>query len=201
MTPSSRRVVAVLGCATLAAGQLCGATALTAALSCYSAFVMCGVANQTVWVQPAAPAPAYLAYCADQGWTLAVKVNGSSPLLSYFSGFWTNGSAFNSDSTSMTPGDAVLQPFLDTPFQMVRLWMTIPYYAFGSTLDLPLASNGSLRALMQAAEPNSVNTTVALQAWFKLVPGGASRQGNCNRQGLNVGAGGVLGVPSFVQWW
>lgn len=198
---ASCRVVALLVFARVASGQLCGFTALTPALSCLSAFVLCGVVNQTAWVQPAAPAPAYLAYCADQGWTLAVKVNGSSTLLSYFSGFWTNGSVLNAGSTSMAPGNAVMQSFLDTPFQRVRLWMAIPSFSIGSTLDLPLASNGSLRELMSTSGPNSVNTTVALQEWYNLVPGGASRQPNCNRQGLNVGAGGVLGVPSFTQWW
>jgi hypothetical protein len=191
----------LFACELPAAAQFCGLTAVTPALSCRSAFTLCGIVNRTVWVQPSSSFPPYVAYCADGGWALAVKVNGSSLMLSYFSGFWTNGSVLNANSTNMEPGDAILQPFIDTPFEAVRLWMAIPNVAFGSTLDLPLSSRLSLRELISASGPNTVNTSVALTSWSRLVPGGASRQGFCNRQGLNVGAGGTLGVPTFNSWW
>jgi hypothetical protein len=182
---------------------LCGSSIAAPAKSCLSAFQICGIVNQTAWVQPAPPSPPYLAYCADSGWTLAVKSLSTSTQLAYSSNFWTNGSLLNSASTDLLPGNAVLQPFLDTPFQMLRVWMRIPSAGFGAPVDLSLGQtpNATLQSLFASSAINAVNSSAALQSWYDLVPGGATRQPNCNRQGLNVGAGGPTGFVNFTWFW
>lgn len=69
----------------------------TPALSCAHALAACGHANARLWLAPPANAIAapYEALCADAGWVLALRVDGSAGTFAYSSAAWTSPALLN----------------------------------------------------------------------------------------------------------
>ena len=162
-----------------------GSSAATAAAHCGHARAACGFSNATFWLaSPVGGAP-YRAYCAGDGWVLALRVNGAAGTFAYESPLWTSATLLN--DAALDPAGALeakLAPFVDTPGAALRIEMTAPNGLSGAPLVLPVPGGfSSLRALLAGG---SVATAAPLGAWYALVPGGATYQRGCNAQGVNV---------------
>ena len=164
-----------------------GASAATAATHCGHARAACGFSNATFWLaSPVGGAP-YRAYCAGDGWVLALRVNGAAGTFAYESPLWTSAALLN--DAALDPAgaqEAKLAPYVDTPGSALRVEMTAPNGLRGEPLVLPIPGGfSSLRALLAGG---GVATAAPLGAWYSLVPGGATYQRGCNAQGVNVAA-------------
>ena len=143
----------------------------------------CGLANRTLWVDPSGSS-AYQAYCSEGGWALALRVDGKTRTLAYSSGLWTNSSLLNPSVAQLASArDAKLQPFVDQPGVAIRVVMTTSNGAQGAPVDLFVGPFTSLRGLFTGG---FVASSAAAASWRALVPGGATWQANCGRQGANV---------------
>lgn len=157
-------------------------------ISCSYIYGACGLTDQLLWVLPVTSSIPYQAWCASDGWALAMKIDGNSPLFGYNSGYWVNNSLYNSDPYLLSSvSQAKLQPFIDTPGDSIRLVMVTPNGNTGSPLLLSV-SFSSLQALFSGG---TVLTNAALSSWYNIIPGGAARQPNCNYQGINIATGRI----------
>jgi len=153
--------------------------------------VSCGTTDGLFWVRPSLSVAAYQALCADDGWTVALKVDGSQNTFLYDSPLWTNASLLNADPAQLqTSAEAKLQPFLDMPGVEIRLKSLWPNGDAGTPLTLSLPPFASLKELFSGG----YTATFASRAqWLAAVAGGGSSEDNCNAQGVNVNTGSVFG--------
>jgi hypothetical protein len=179
-----------------------GLTPATPAVSCLDAWATCGLTNTTVWLRPAsnATAGAYLARCAYDGWVLAMKLDGTSPLLGYYSSYWTDNRTLNDDARLVdVVTEAKYVPFLDQPGSALRLVFTTPDGRTGAPVDAAVGAFGSLAQLFanDVYRPTSVLRPPAAGGWNGALVGGIPYQGGCNAQGVNVrlAPSGGWGVP------
>ena len=136
-------------------------------------------------------------YCdmttAGGGWTLALKMDGSSAATNYDAAFWT-------DSTSTTGSpDISTSSFYKSPLfntQAFSAVMVSLRSTSGSTTSLSTNTTGtSLKTTFSGAY---IATTLGRAAWKTLMPSG-SLQTNCNLEGFNAIGGsakvllGILG--------
>ena len=169
-----------------------GSSADAPATSCYSAYLSCGLTNTLVWIRPIAGDTAYQAYCADDGWALAMKLDGNGDTFAYTSAYWTNADLLNDDVTRLAfSSDAKLRPFVDAPVSHVRLRFITPAYEEGEPVDVPVGATASSLLEVFTRDGQSVaQTSVDPSAWVRSVYGGANYQSNCNYQGFNAQVAG-----------
>ena len=151
--------------------------------------LVCGRSSCVRWLyNPNNQSDTYQAWCDEDGWTLAMKVDGTSGVLGYSSSYWTDDQLLNSGVSDMdvsAGGDAKFRAFTTAPGVAVRLMMRTATTgsSFGSPVDLYTGSFTSLRALFNGP---TVTTSTAKSTWLSILPGGISYQDNCNLQGVNV---------------
>lgn len=167
-----------------------GLTPAAPAVSCLDAWATCGLTNTTVWLRPAgSAAAAYLARCAYDGWTLAMKLDGASQTLGYYSAYWTDNRTLNDDARAVAGvAEAKLAPFLDHPGSALRLVFTTPDGGTGAPVDAAVGAFGSLSQLFanDAHRATTVPPPPVAGGWHTALVGGIPYQGGCNAQGVNV---------------
>lgn len=104
--------------------------------------VDCGISSSILWLyNPSNPSDTYQAYCADDGWTLAMKIDGTSNTFLYDSNYWTDNQLLNADTSNMDVMkgiDAKFKAFTTVPGVAVRLMMrkSVSGSGFGKAIDL-----------------------------------------------------------------
>jgi hypothetical protein len=166
------------------------------ATSCLDAYRSCGSTDTIVWIKPGAD-PAYAAYCAADGWALALRVDGTAPTFNYSSPLWTSTALYNPDVNDVWfVSDAKLAPFVSHPVRQVRLVFKEPGDA-GATgpplvLTLP-APAASLQALFAAGA--AVRTDADVAAWTAAaVSPPAPQHTACAPQGV------LSTAPAYYSW-
>lgn len=164
-----------------------GRSAAAPALSCADVYNACGGAllDDAYWLQPVGVAEPYLAVCADDGWTLALRLDGRLPTFRFSSSYWTDDALLNPDVTQLSnASEAKLAPFLSVPGNELRVRMLAPSNRLaGGDLRVSLPAFSSMRALFTGG---FTPTSEPLSSWYGLVPGGTSHEFNCNLQGINI---------------
>ena len=173
-------------------GTALGTSAASPAASC-GVVHLCGLPNGVYWLSPAG-AP-YQVQC-DDGWALALKVDGHQNTFAYASTYWTDSVLLNPNVTSIAVVDeAKLQPFLDTPGDAIMFVMRA-YGQYGAPVTLQLGYFSSLRALFGSSDGNNGfafrESTTSLSSWIAGAPGGAPNQQGCLKQGVN---------SEISNWW
>ena len=130
---------------------------------------------------------AYQAYCGQDGYTLAARIDGSSATFRFASSLWNTSALLNYDAVEVTQvSEAKLQPFNDQRVQQIRIVIKDPTSGVaGVPLDLTLPqSYPSLLSLFQSGA--AVDTDADKASWAAAVPApGVSLQPYCGQQGLN----------------
>ena len=145
-----------------------------------------GALSGVYWLSPGGTSP-FQTWCdmesAGGGWTLLMKVDGSSGTFTYDSAYWTNTSVYNAGSPGYDLSEAKLASFHTLPFSELRVGMRV-----GSTVNwvtIP-KSAASLRDVMAGGFQS---TSVGRNGWKALISG-SSLQPNCNQEGFNSVCGG-----------
>jgi hypothetical protein len=150
--------------------------------------------TKVYWLDPdgsSGPVAAFEALCdmttAGGGWTLVIKVSGSSTVLSYDAALWTNTATLNAASTGSEVAEAKLSSFNTLPFKdvLVRMVDGAP-----RNLTLNFAAQTSMRAMMAGSY---VPTAKGRDAWKGLMASG-SLQPYCNLEGVNAVCNGETRV-------
>ena len=180
--------------ALLATNGTCGQSQSRAAASCTDILNNCGLSRCVRWLQSSFnPTFVYQAYCDDDGWTLAMKIDGSNTQqFQYASPYWTNRKLLNSDASFMDPttvSSSKFEAFVSSSVTAVRLMMSTPGTSnFGTPVDMvpKLFEDEGPKSLVDIFMQSFTATNAPLVSWRNILPGGISYQDNCNLQGFNV---------------
>ena len=132
----------------------------------------------------------YEAYCEMEayggGWTLALKVDGTSETFSYHSDLWTTDELYSPGAADLDKTQAKLPSFNDLPFSqlLVGLNPATSGDETAATRWLPVAVAAS-SLLDVFASGEYLPTHEGRASWKGLVPNSAL-QCNCDMEGLNV---------------
>ncbi len=124
---------------------------------------------------------------AGGGWTLLLKVEGSTPTFQFDDPLWTNRALLNPQSANLSPVEAKLAPYVDLPVDELLLGLEVGGTVRYLALQVPRAP------LVTSMAGGFVSTQAGRNAWAALVPGSVFF-GNCNREGLNVSSSCCAGV-------
>lgn len=169
----------------------------TPAGTCLDAFEACGasMSDKLVWIQPNWPTGLpYQAWCGADGYTLAMKIDGTTNTFGYESPLWESAALLNGDPAAYTTvANAKLEPFVNHPVDAVKLEFTA---SLGAGTPVVITRNSSAPSLLSLFRGGFSVTDAPRQAWLDGLVGGAVNV-RCSRRpvcacGLDV----ALGCPT-----
>ncbi|MBI2395525.1 MAG: hypothetical protein HYV09_38520 [Deltaproteobacteria bacterium] len=140
-------------------------------------------------VGPTSPFKAWCEMIGSEGWTLALKLDGTKTTFAYDSGYWTSGVLINPGSADLSLTEAKLAPFTMLPFSQLRLgmrdggvdrWITVN--VAGTSLQSYFTTTTGFLA-----------TGAGRTAWRSLLAA-PTLQPNCGREGFNNAVAGYARV-------
>jgi hypothetical protein len=116
-----------------------------------------------VWVKPRSDKPAYQARCANRGWDLVLKIDGSRPTFRYASAHWTNYGVIAAGSTDPKAADALEAKFPSYKY-MAGNEIMLERVVNGSS-NFKRISTGPFRSLRHliASSPSSTSGPINFQ--------------------------------------